>query len=79
MSGSAMLSLVLSYRSFWWLVGGILGQTAVFGGTTAIVMESLENGFSAFSVLLPVAFAGCCLMATWLTLAWRRWKNLEFG
>ncbi len=79
MSGSAMLSFVLSYRSFWWLLAGIFGQTALFGGTTAIVMESLENGFSAPPILLPVAFAGCGLMVMWLTLAWRHWNSLEFG
>lgn len=78
-SGSAMLSLVLSYRSFWWLLAGILGQTALFGAVTAIVMETLENGFAAIYVMLPVAFAGCGLTATWLLLAWRRWSNLEFG
>ncbi len=79
MSGSAMLSLVLSYRSFWWLQAGLIGQAALFGATTAIVMETLENGFAALSVMLPVAFAGCSLMGMWLMLAWRRWNNLEFG
>jgi len=79
MSGSALLALVLSYRSFWWLVGGILGQTALFGAITAIVMESLENGSAAVPVVLAVGCLGCGLMATWLTLAWRRWINLEFG
>lgn len=80
LSGSALVSLLLSYRSFWKLLIGLLSQTVVFAAVTAVVMESLESRVSIFPLMLPGVVCGASLMAvTWLTLAWRRWNELEFG